>query len=194
MKKLLQQDLKHVIHPYSSLTQPSPSILIESAKGAILTMRNEDGSSKELVDGMSSWVRGFVPVMYEWIVNAYVQEYECTYFYITLLILPQYQWAAIHGYRHPVLDAALHKQVDTMSHVMFGGITHEPAIKLVNKLVELTPAPLTKAFLCDSGSVSVEVAMKMAVQYQYSIGRPERSKFVSPRNGYVWLRCVNMYT
>src|SRR5215212_5757035 len=73
-------------------------------------------------------------------------------------------WAAIHGYQHPVLDAALAAQAARMSHVMFGGLTHAPAVELATTLVELTPDGLEHVFLCDSGSVGVEVAIKMALQ------------------------------
>ncbi|MGW6935919.1 adenosylmethionine--8-amino-7-oxononanoate transaminase [Lentzea sp. NPDC054927] len=93
-------------------------------------------------------------------------------------------WAAIHGYRHPVLDAAVTEQVGQMSHVMFGGLTHEPAIRLAAKLVEITPEPLQHVFLCDSGSVSVEVAIKMCMQYWRSQNRPEKRRLMTWRGGY----------
>lgn len=93
-------------------------------------------------------------------------------------------WAAIHGYRHPVLDAAVTDQLGRMSHVMFGGLTHEPAIRLCAKLVEITPEPLQHVFLCDSGSVSVEVAVKMCLQYWRSRGRPEKHRMLTWRGGY----------
>ncbi|GAB2556531.1 adenosylmethionine--8-amino-7-oxononanoate transaminase [Nocardia heshunensis] len=93
-------------------------------------------------------------------------------------------WAAVHGYRHPVLDAALIAQAGKMSHVMFGGLTHEPAVRLSQLLVELTPEGLDKVFLCDSGSVSVEVAVKMCLQYQRAIGRPEKHRLMTWRGGY----------
>lgn len=93
-------------------------------------------------------------------------------------------WAAIHGYRHPHLDAAAHRQVDTMSHVMFGGLTHAPAVELATRLARMAPGELNKVFLADSGSVSVEVAAKMAIQYQRSLGRPERTRLATWRRGY----------
>jgi adenosylmethionine-8-amino-7-oxononanoate aminotransferase len=93
-------------------------------------------------------------------------------------------WAAIHGYRHPVLDEAVRDQLARMSHVMFGGLTHEPAIRLAATLVELTPEPLRHVFLCDSGSVSVEVAIKMCLQYWRSLGRPGKRRLATWRGGY----------
>ena len=93
-------------------------------------------------------------------------------------------WSVIHGYRHPVLDEAIRDQLGRMSHVMFGGLTHEPAVRLAAKLVEITPAPLQHVFLCDSGSVSVEVAAKMALQYWRSLGRPEKHRLATWRGGY----------
>ncbi|MGW0036021.1 adenosylmethionine--8-amino-7-oxononanoate transaminase [Gordonia sp. NPDC003376] len=93
-------------------------------------------------------------------------------------------WAAIHGYANPVLDDAARRQLDAMSHVMFGGLTHEPAARLAQLLVEITPAPLNKVFFCDSGSVSVEVAIKMAVQYWRGRGRPGRTRMLTWRGGY----------
>jgi adenosylmethionine-8-amino-7-oxononanoate aminotransferase len=91
-------------------------------------------------------------------------------------------WCAIHGYRHPALDAAARAQLDSMSHVMFGGLTHEPAIRLAQRLIELTPPPLQHVFFADSGSVSVEVAIKICLQYQRNRGR--RTRLLTVRGGY----------
>lgn len=93
-------------------------------------------------------------------------------------------WSAIHGYRHPALDAALAEQAGRFSHVMFGGLTHEPAVELGRRLVDITPAPLERVFLADSGSVSVEVAIKMVLQHQRGMGRPGRTRMLTLRGGY----------
>jgi adenosylmethionine-8-amino-7-oxononanoate aminotransferase len=93
-------------------------------------------------------------------------------------------WAAIHGYNNPQLNEAAKSQIDKMSHVMFGGITHEPAVSLSSLLIDITPEPLDKVFLCDSGSVSVEVAIKMAIQYWYSKDKPEKNRLLTFRSGY----------
>ncbi|MPY82721.1 MAG: adenosylmethionine--8-amino-7-oxononanoate transaminase, partial [Actinophytocola sp.] len=93
-------------------------------------------------------------------------------------------WAAIHGYGHPALDAALREQADKMSHVMFGGLTHEPAVRLASTLAEITPDGLEHVFLCDSGSVSVEVAIKMCLQFWRSLGRDGKRKLLTWRGGY----------
>ncbi|GAB3905826.1 adenosylmethionine--8-amino-7-oxononanoate transaminase [Kibdelosporangium lantanae] len=93
-------------------------------------------------------------------------------------------WAAIHGYRNPTLDQAMADQAALMSHVMFGGLTHEPAVRLASRLVQITPSPLKHVFLCDSGSVSVEVAVKMCLQYWRSTGRPEKKRLLTWRGGY----------
>jgi adenosylmethionine-8-amino-7-oxononanoate aminotransferase len=93
-------------------------------------------------------------------------------------------WAAVHGYRHPVLDAALHAQVDRFSHVMFGGLTHEPAVGLAETLVRATPDPLRRVFFSDSGSVAVEVAVKLALQAWQGRGSPERRLLLTVRGGY----------
>ena len=93
-------------------------------------------------------------------------------------------WAAIHGYRHPVLDAAVHEQLGRMSHVMFGGLTHAPAVELCEQLVEIAPDGLGRVFLSDSGSVAVEVALKMAIQYWHGRGQPQRTRLLTVRGGY----------
>lgn len=93
-------------------------------------------------------------------------------------------WCAIHGYGHPRLDAALREQLDRVAHVMFGGLTHEPAIELARRLVELTPAPLRKVFFADSGSVSIEVAIKMCLQAQRARGRASARRLLTVRGGY----------
>jgi adenosylmethionine-8-amino-7-oxononanoate aminotransferase len=93
-------------------------------------------------------------------------------------------WCAIHGYNVPALNNAIKKQLDNMAHVMFGGLTHEPAVNLCNKLVEITPEKLETVFLADSGSVSVEIAMKMAIQYWQAKQQPIKQKFISLKNGY----------
>jgi len=142
--KLLQFDREHVWHPYTSVENPLPVSLVESAKG--VRIRLHDGT--ELIDGMASW------------------------------------WAVIHGYNNQALNEALKAQVDKVSHVMFGGLTNIPAIKLAQMLVELTPPGLDRVFLCDSGSVAVEVAMKMAIQFNYTRGTAAKNRFLTIRSGY----------
>lgn len=93
-------------------------------------------------------------------------------------------WAAIHGYNHPRLLDALHSQAGRMPHVMFGGLTHEPAVALAEHLLDLMPDGLERVFFADSGSVAVEVALKMALQYQQSRGERQRTRFLAPRGGY----------
>ena len=93
-------------------------------------------------------------------------------------------WTAIHGYNRPELNQAAKVQIDKFSHVMFGGLTHQPAIDVCRKLIEMTPSGLERVFLADSGSVSVEVAMKMALQYWACQGSQNKHKFITPRNGY----------
>jgi adenosylmethionine-8-amino-7-oxononanoate aminotransferase len=93
-------------------------------------------------------------------------------------------WCAIHGYRHPVIDAALHEQLQAMAHVMLGGLTHEPVVALATRLVALVPPGLEQVFFADSGSVAVEVAIKLCLQYQRAVGRPERRRLITVRGGY----------
>jgi adenosylmethionine-8-amino-7-oxononanoate aminotransferase len=93
-------------------------------------------------------------------------------------------WCAIHGYRQPAIDAAMQEQLGRMAHVMFGGLTHEGAVRLAQRLVEITPAGLEHVFFADSGSVSVEVAIKMCLQFWQARGRPERRRLLTVRGGY----------
>ena len=141
---LLAADRAHLWHPYTSMTDPTPTRLVTGADG----VRLELAGGHRVIDGMSSW------------------------------------WAAIHGYRHPALDAAAAAQLDEFAHVMFGGLTHAPAVRLAERLVEVTPAGLDHVFLADSGSVSVEVALKMVLQFQRGSGRPVRTRLLTVRGGY----------
>lgn len=155
--ELLAFDRDHVWHPYSSALAPSQPHLVESAAGVRLRLRLPSGQTRDCIDAMSSW------------------------------------WCAIHGYAVPELDAAARAQLERMSHVMFGGLTHEPAIELARRLIDLAPSlpgsapeaksPLQHVFFADSGSVSVEVAMKVALQFQVAAGRP-RTRFFTIRGGY----------
>ncbi len=137
-------DRQHIWHPYTSMSQPLPSYLVESANGVNINL----ASGESLVDGMSSW------------------------------------WSVLHGYNHPVLNQALTEQAAKVSHVMFGGLTHEPAIELAKTLIDITPDGLDRIFFSDSGSVAVEVAIKMALQYFQSLGQSNKHKLLTVRNGY----------
>ena len=141
---LVEFDKRHIWHPYTSLSHPSPVFPVASAVGVRLTLA--DGG--ELIDGMSSW------------------------------------WAAVHGYNHPVLNAAIENQLKSMSHVMFGGLTHQPAVDLAKQLIDITHDDLQHVFFADSGSVAVEVAIKMAIQYWASNGQPQKQRLLTIKNGY----------
>lgn len=150
---LIQRDRAHLWHPYAPASPWLPLWEVEEANGVRLRIRDEDGTSHNVVDAMSSW------------------------------------WSMIHGYRHPVLDAAVKGQVERFSHVMFGGLTHAPAVELAERLVDMAPSVpgrsrLERVFMADSGSVAVEVALKLAVQFQTASGNPQRQKFLSIRGGY----------
>jgi adenosylmethionine---8-amino-7-oxononanoate aminotransferase len=171
----LNWDRRHIWHPYTSLSDPPPVLAVSHATGCTLVLEKSLSSNKEntvLLDGMSSW------------------------------------WAAVWGYNHPVLNAAIHEQLGRMSHVMFGGLTHRPATELAALLLHMLRQPqgdatslsppnettttrndaehaLSKVFYTDSGSVAVEVALKMAVQYHRGVQhRSKKTKIVSVRGGY----------
>lgn len=93
-------------------------------------------------------------------------------------------WACIHGYNHPVIQKAMHQQIETMPHIMFGGLTHQPAIELAQRLIKLTPPELNTLFFSDSGSVAVEVAIKMALQYWISLKQPHKKQLLTIKGGY----------
>jgi adenosylmethionine-8-amino-7-oxononanoate aminotransferase len=148
-QSLLEFDKNNVWHPYTSMSEPLPSYLVESAGGVHINLAN----GKQLIDGMSSW------------------------------------WSVLHGYNHPRINEAIQSQLAKMSHVMFGGLTHQSAIALCEKLINLTPKGLEKVFLSDSGSVSVEVAIKMALQYQHAKAQCDKkpltkTKLLTVNNGY----------
>jgi adenosylmethionine-8-amino-7-oxononanoate aminotransferase len=148
-QSLLEFDKNNVWHPYTSMSEPLPSYLVDSASGVHINLAN----GVQLIDGMSSW------------------------------------WSVLHGYNHPKINAAIQSQLAKMSHVMFGGLTHQSAIELCEKLINLTPKGLEKVFLSDSGSVSVEVAIKMALQYQHARAQCDKkplakTKLLTVNNGY----------
>ena len=117
------------------------------------------------------------PVTHAQGVNLYLEDGRC------LIDGMSSWWSTIHGYNHPYLNQAAHQQIDKMSHVMFGGITHQPAIDVCKKLLALAPSNLAQVFLADSGSVAVEVSLKMALQYWHAKGE-QRPKFLTLRHGY----------
>ncbi|HEX4397635.1 MAG TPA: adenosylmethionine--8-amino-7-oxononanoate transaminase [Trebonia sp.] len=157
-EKLLELDRQRVWHPYAPMPGTYPPLVVAEASGVRLRLAPRGG-------------RGVVP---PWLDGAGAE----------LIDGMSSWWAALHGYAHPALDAAAKEQLGRMSHVMFGGLTHEPAVTLADRLAALAPAGLEHVFLCDSGSVSVEVAVKMCLQYWRSRGLPGKNRLLTWRGGY----------
>jgi adenosylmethionine---8-amino-7-oxononanoate aminotransferase len=157
-EKLLELDRQRVWHPYAPMPGAYPPLVVAEASGVRLRLAPGGG-------------RGVVP---PWLDGAGAE----------LIDGMSSWWAALHGYAHPALDAAAKEQLGRMSHVMFGGLTHEPAVTLADRLAALAPAGLEHVFLCDSGSVSVEVAVKMCLQYWRSRGLPGKNRLLTWRGGY----------
>src|SRR6201996_7730868 len=165
MERLLEVDRRRVWHPYGPMPGSRPPLVGESAPGG-RRRRGAPATAPPLVVESAAGVRlrlaggrELIDGMSSW-------------------------WAAIHGYAHPALDAAARDQLTRMSHVMFGGLTHEPAVALADRPAGLAPDGLEHVFLCDSGSVSVEVAVKMCLQYWRSLGAVGKTKLLTWRGGY----------
>jgi adenosylmethionine-8-amino-7-oxononanoate aminotransferase len=157
-------DRQHLWHPYTSMASPLPVYPVRAAQGVRLQLASQagrpgDGPGNESGDGKDDGGRWLIDGMSSW-------------------------WTAIHGYNHPALNQAAKDQIEKMPHVMFGGITHEPAIELGRRLTGLLPQGLNRIFYADSGSVAVEVAIKMAIQYWYARGRKQKHRLITVRSGY----------
>ena len=152
--KALAYDQQHLWHPYSSMKRPKESNDSVAHEQAVWPVASAKGVYLTLADGTQ-----LIDGMSSW-------------------------WCTVHGYSHPRMVKAISDQAASLSHVMFGGLTHEPAINLAYKLVQLTPAGLNKVFLSDSGSVAVEVAVKMAIQYQQARGLSGKTKLIALNKGY----------
>lgn len=154
-QQMLEYDYEHIWHPYSSMKAD----LNSNARPNIWLVESAEGVRLKLSTGDEGQTIEVIDGMSSW-------------------------WSTVHGYQNPVLNQAIVDQTQKMSHVMFGGLTHQPAVELCQQLVELSPAGLDKVFLADSGSVSVEVAIKMAIQYQQAQGKPEKHRLVALERGY----------
>lgn len=150
----LTYDKQHLWHPYSSMKESSMTKDSIEEEQSIWPVESAKGVYLTLANGTE-----LIDGMSSW-------------------------WCTVHGYSHPKMVEAISDQVAKMSHVMFGGLTHEPAINLAHKLVQLTPEGLNKVFLSDSGSVAVEVAVKMAIQYQQARNKSDKTKLIALKRGY----------
>ncbi|GAB7007923.1 adenosylmethionine--8-amino-7-oxononanoate transaminase [Nocardioides sp. AN3] len=177
---LLAFDREHVWHPYTSMTDPAPVRLVTGAEGVRLRLAGLDTSLRSYSTSEGTAYSTSEGTAYS---TGEGTAYS-TSGGVEVIDGMSSWWSAIHGYRVPELDAALVEQSQRMSHVMFGGLTHAPAVRLAERLVAMTPEPLQHVFLADSGSVSVEVAIKMVLQHQRGLGRPERTRLLTVRGGY----------
>ncbi|MDL2306930.1 adenosylmethionine--8-amino-7-oxononanoate transaminase [Desulfovibrio sp. OttesenSCG-928-C06] len=165
--RLLEFDREHLWHPYTSALEPLKAWEAYATEGPYIRLRYAQPESEPVASGV-------LPhgVTVDGNFDGRVLDGMSSW------------WAAIHGYNHPALMEALHAQANVMPHVMFGGITHRPAVELCKQLLALAPGSMEYVFLADSGSVSVEVAIKMAVQYQQATGHPEKSSVLTVCGGY----------
>lgn len=157
LKQAQAFDHEHIWHPYTSMADQREQGVwpVESASGVRIKLADGSGESSLNEQRGLELIDG----MASW-------------------------WSVVHGYNHPRLNQALQQQCEKVAHVMFGGLTHEPAIQLAKQLVDVSPEGLDKVFLADSGSVAVEVAIKMAVQYQHARGKDKKHKLISLKKGY----------
>lgn len=154
-------DREYLWHPYNAIPSPIAPLLITHAQGCTLYAQ-KDGrlqDDKQQDDKQQTKQVALIDGMASW-------------------------WCAIHGYNHPALNAAITEQLKTMSHVMFGGLTHLPAIELGKRLLSICPKPLCRIFYADSGSVAVEVALKMAIQYWQAQQKPNKDNIATTYSGY----------
>ncbi len=168
--KLLALDAAHIWHPYANPLMPPPIELVESARGVRVTVVRSQRAGSGQRPARSSVASGALG--------------KAGFERLTLIDGTSAWWCAPFGASHPRLIDRLKRQASDFAHVMFGGLTHRPAIELTERLLALLPGHFSKVFYSDSGSVAIEVARKTALQYQQAAGRPEKRRFLVPLGGY----------